>query len=309
MRGTAQRQEMNDQRRLAFPGRNGDGTHDPILQIVRNGLPEKLIGGYVGKCHAAMCGGDENGWHVFQQHIGRQHASRCGHYRRRQTKGLERRDARFGLLHAQPRRYQAGTRKVRAKLVEPVDRRLIVGAVPRPALKDKCNQFAARHGNSRTDVSADTCRPQLYPYRIMLKLVGSQKIFDLHETRRLQAAHALNRIGEFPAVAGDEFIEQGADGFKGIAMPGRLVTQPAANRGAVAEQEDRAVSRTRKLAGRFERTRPQIRHERGLVDPVRKIIEHESAQPFQSQRLAGSDRQRAPTRQPIPAGSKCHAES
>ncbi|WP_287213859.1 hypothetical protein [Mesorhizobium sp.] len=91
---------------------------------------------------------------------------------------------------------------MRAKLVEPVDRSLIVGAILHPPLKDESDELATRHGNCRTNVCADTGRSQLHPHRITFNLFGCQEIFDLNEARRLYAAHTLYGVRDFqPSLA------------------------------------------------------------------------------------------------------------
>ncbi|WP_287180935.1 hypothetical protein [Mesorhizobium sp.] len=194
----------------------------------------------------------------------------------------------------------AGPREMRAKLVQPIDRRPIVGAILHPPLKDESDELATRHRDCRTNMCADTGRSQLYPYRITFDLFGCQEIFDLNEARRLHAAHTLNGVREFPAVAGDKFIKHGS---QRVAVNRRNVTQSAADRRICTEQEDGAGGRTRKTAGSFERIAPKFRHESRLVDLVRQIVEHGRKPVSESARYwPGSA---LPPSGLVPRGSKC----
>ncbi|MBZ9857352.1 hypothetical protein LB566_26530 [Mesorhizobium sp. CA13] len=104
-------------------------------------------------------------------------------------------DARPGLFHSQSRRNQASACEVRTKLIEPVDRRLIVGAIRGPPLKDECDQFSARHGNCRTKMGADTLRSQAHPLGIALDLLGGHESFYMDEAYWLHLVHPHDARG------------------------------------------------------------------------------------------------------------------
>lgn len=73
-----------------------------------------------------------------------------------------------------------------------------------------------------------------------------------------------------------------------------ITAEPAANRRAVAENEDRAAGRARKAAGCLQGTSPQIRNEGSFVDLVRKIVEH-GRKAFFRVSITDPDRQRSQT--------------